>query len=244
MAEKGLAKALKRKMGLVDDILTQIETKKVESSLLMNPSRLRIFEFVCNFPCSHLRAISRALNFSCQNVKWHLRKLIDGGMITEGSLGKRKIFSPLRNYIKKDECEVFTLLGNDEIRRVYILIDTGSDMTQKSLCEAADIYQQRLSRHLIIMENSGLIYHEKIGRKKIYNTTNRVKELEASFKAKKGIFENTLIKVLRADGVNPRIIRSNADKLLIELDIGGGEKTVLRINRNPISTLIQSSAKV
>lgn len=241
MAEKSLAKALKRKIGLDEGILTKIEGRRGESSLLMNSSRRRIFEYICNFPCSHLRAISRATGFSAQSVRWHLRKLVEGGLISEASEGKKKIYSPLKNIIEAEECKVLTLLHKEDIRSVYLFIEKMPNKTQRELCKALGMYQQRLSRILLILENSGLITEKKIGREKAYFVTGKVGELEEVFDLKITTFEKALMEALQADSLNPSIESSNDNTLQIKLDIGGGEGPILKISRNPLSTLLRGT---
>jgi DNA-binding transcriptional ArsR family regulator len=116
MADRSLAKALRRKIGLDEGILAKIEAKRGESSLLMNPSRRKIFEHVCNHPCSHLRTISRATGYSTQTVRWHLRKLMEGGLISESSNGRKKFYSPLKNIIQSEECDVLAILNRGETK--------------------------------------------------------------------------------------------------------------------------------
>jgi predicted transcriptional regulator len=241
VADKSLAKALKRKMGLDEGILTKVEVKRGESSLLMNPSRRRIFEFICNYPCVHLRAISRAVGFSTQTVKWHLNKLIEGGFISESSDRRKKIYLPLKNLIEPDECHLFCLLNEDIPRRIYLAIDKQPMKTQMELCKSQGLYQQILSRNLLSLENAGIITYEKIGRKKAYITTGRIGELEEAYDVRSKAFEKNLIDALEADSLNPTIEISEENILGIRLDIGKDEGPILRIPKNPLKALLGRS---
>ncbi|MEE9151499.1 MAG: winged helix-turn-helix transcriptional regulator [Thermoplasmata archaeon] len=243
MADKSLAKALKRKIGLDEDILIKIEVRRGESSLLMNSSRLRIFEHVCNFPYSHLRAISRATGYSVQTVRWHLRKMMEGGLISESPRKGKKFYNTLKNLNIAQECEVFALLNSAEVRDIYLFIEKSPKRTQKELCKALDIYQQRLSRVLISLENSGLITHEKIGRGNIYFVTGKVKKLEDSFDSRSATLERALMNAIEADSLNPSIKSSDENSLQIKLDIGGGEGPILKINKNPLKALLRGQIK-
>jgi DNA-binding transcriptional ArsR family regulator len=239
MADRSLAKALRRKIGLDEGILAKIEAKRGESSLLMNPSRRKIFEHVCNHPCSHLRAISRATGYSTQTMRWHLRKLMEGGLISESSDGRKKFYSPLKNIIQSEECDVLAILNRGETKDIYLFIEKWPKKTQKEICKDLGTYQQLLSRALLLLENSGLITYEKIGREKAYFVTGKVKELEEAFELKSVIFERALMDALQVDSLNPSIKNSDENILQIKLDIGGGEGPILKVIKNPLKELLR-----
>jgi predicted transcriptional regulator len=236
--DKNIAKALKRKIGLDESILIKTEYKIGEQSILMNPSRRRIFQWACNHPCSHLREISRAIHQSPQTVRWHMRKLTEANLITEGVHGKKKIFTPMKNIITTEECNVLTHLKTDYAKKVYLAIEHNPKITQKKLCKTLDIYQQRLSLVLSKLIISGLIYEDKIGRVKAYSVTNKINELKEGFTQKSEGFIIVLMEALSADSLNPIIESSSEDTIIIRVTIGGGESAVLHINKNPLNTIL------
>ena len=239
MADKSLARAFKRKIGLDEGILPKVEVKRGESSLLMNPSRRKIFEYICNFPCSHLRAIARATGYSPQIVRWHLGKLIQSDLISPHFSKGKKFYSPLKNIIEPEECGILALLSREDIRNAYLFIEKWPKKTQKELCQALDSYQQILSRILLYLENSDLISYDKIGREKVYFVTPKVREIEKTFASKSKKFEIALMHALEADSLNPGIVKSDKNRLSIKLDIGGGKGPILKIKKNPFTTLLR-----
>ncbi len=241
MADKSLARALKRKIGLDESILEKIEARSVEESLLMNPSRRRIFEHVYNCPGSHLRAISRATDFSPQNVRWHLRKLMAKGLLTESSRGKKKTYTPLNSVLKAEECTILALLTGKDTRRVYLFIEKRPRTTQREMVRTLNIYQQKLSRILLSLEHSALITHEKIHRTKAYSVTGKAQELQNAFDHRgKGIIRE-LLAALEDDGLKPKIKRSGSNSIWIQLNIGEGEQPILKVHKNPLKALLGRS---
>lgn len=238
MPDKNIAKALKRKIGFDESILKKTEYEIGEQSLLMNSSRRKIFQYICNHPCSHLREISRATHYSPQTVRWHMRKLCEANLITETAYGKKKIFTPMKNYITVEECKVLIHLKTDDAKRVYLAIEHNPKITQKKLCETLDIYQQRLSLVLHKLIISDLIYEDKIGRVKTYSVTDKIKELKEEYTQKSEDFIIALMDALSADSLNPKIEISSDDSITIRVTIGGGESAVLHINKNPINTIL------
>lgn len=239
MEKKGLAKALERKMGLDEGILKKIETKAVESSLLMNRSRKEIFQFLCNNPCAHLREISRAIDFSVQTAKWHLEKLTLGKLISERKIGNKRVFYPLTGLIMEKECRILTLFHDRNIKMIYLHLEETPRKTQKQLFQKLNIYQQLLSRALIAMERHNVISHEMKGRTKVYFITGLIDGIETDFDLKAKDFEKRLISALKADGVAPKILHSGADCLEAEIDSGGKGRSVIKIQKNPIRAVLK-----
>ena len=238
MPDKNIAKALKRKIGLDESILAKTEYEIGEQSLLMNSSRRKIFQYICNHPCSHLREISRAINCSPQTVRWHMRKLTEANLITESVHGKKRIFEPLKNLITTEQCKVLLQLKAIDVKRVYLAIEQNPEITQKKLGKILGVYQQKLSLALQKLIASGLIIEEQKGRTKAYSTTNMIKELEEGFTQKSEDFIIVLMDALKADSLNPKIESSSEDTIIIRVTIGGGESAVLHINKNPINTIL------
>jgi predicted transcriptional regulator len=238
VVKKGLAKALERRMGLDEGILVKIETKGVESSLLMNKSRREIFQFICNNPCVHLREISRAMDFSPQTAKWHLEKLISGKLISMQRLGNKMIFSPLTNFIKCEECRNLALFYQENIKKIYLYLTENPGKIQRQLIEGLNIYQQLISRALVIMERHNVISHKMQGRTKVYFITDLISKIETQFDLKAKDFEKMLISALKADGVAPRILHSNPDILKIEIDSGSKKRSILKIYKNPVRAVL------
>lgn len=238
VADKSLAKALKRKMGLDEDILTKGHVITGDVSLLMNASRRRIFRYVCNNPCSHLRDLSRKLDISPQTARWHLSKLSEGGLLAKIAKGKKTLFFPNYGIIGERECEVFSLLRREDVLKIYLFITKHPEVTQGTISQSVGTYQQKLSMKLTSLEDAGLIGHKRIGRMKAYSTTDRVKNAQEKLEKGKEIYKRWLMDVLTEDGVNPNIISDEAETLSIRLDFGTAESSVFTINKNPLATLL------
>jgi DNA-binding MarR family transcriptional regulator len=240
VADKSLAKALKRKMGLDEDILARGRVISGEVSLLMNAQRRRIFEYVCNHPCSHLREISRKLDMSLQTAKWHLEKLHGGGLLAMVAKGKKTLFYPNNRILGIQECELISLLYRKDALKVFLFIRQHPKQTQKAMIQSLDIYQQRLSGILLSLEKPGLISFEKVGREKAYCTTPKIRELEESLQTMTPRYERWLMEVLTMDGVNPKVTGSDSKIVTIRLDFGAEEDPVLKINKNPLAALLRT----
>lgn len=243
MADKSLAKALKRKMGLDDEILHRTRAVEGGVSLLMNGTRREIFAYVCNVPCSHLRAISRELGLSPQTVGWHLAKLEDGNLVSRIRRGKKHLYFPFGHIMGVNECGVMHALSGGDALRVYRLIHSAEGGTQKDMAEALNIYQQKLSTILLKLEAAGLVAHGKRGREKVYSSTGRAEEVAGGFDGKGPVYRRNLISVFIGDGLGCTEIESDDNEMVFRLDIGAGEHPVFRVYRNPIRALLEGEER-
>jgi DNA-binding MarR family transcriptional regulator len=232
LPERSLARALGRKIGLPQDILKDIRTIEVERSLLMNTSRRRIFSYICQHPCSHLRAISRGMDQSPQNVKWHVIQLRYGGFVSEYAIGNRTCFGPL-DFISQKECRVLSLLNERHARAIFLLIRKQPGIGQMEICGNLKIYQQKLSRIMAALESRDLVSWNIAGRSRKYFTTGKMDLMMESYDGKEGQFEERLMVQFEKDGLNPVKHRSRRHFLVVQVDVGTKSKKKLAIPLNP-----------
>ena len=91
--EKSAGKALKR-IFRQDDILSKIEEQPASFSLLMNPTRLKIYIHLCQNPCDHTRSIARAIETSLTTVNWHLGQLLEHEYLEAKTINGKKAYWP------------------------------------------------------------------------------------------------------------------------------------------------------
>jgi DNA-binding MarR family transcriptional regulator len=241
VVKKGLAKALERKMGLDEGLISQIETKSVDSSLLMNRTRLSIFQFICNNPGAHLRMISRELDFSTQTATWHLKKLVHKGLISRSKFANKNHYFPLDDIFSGEEQRILALFYDLNVKRIYLHIKDNPDVDQTSMVSDLNIYQQLLSKAIIALQRYHLITHKTQNRTRLYRLTDRLEEIKENFQGQTKIYENMLVQALTQDGVDPKIISTEGDIIKIELDSGGSKRTFLAMEKNPYKTIFKGS---
>jgi DNA-binding MarR family transcriptional regulator len=239
VVKKGLAKALERRMGQDEGLISQIETKSVDSSLLMNPTRLSIFQLICNNPGAHLRLISRKLGFSTQTASWHLKKLVAKGLISKNRFANKNHYYPLKDILGEEQQRVLGLFYDENIKRTYLHLKDNPHVDQRHLCEALNIYQQLLSKALIAMQRYDLIAYQTENKTRYYRITDKLDKLGEQFTGPSSDFSDMLVEALTMDGVDPRIISDKGSILKIELDSGGKRRSVLKIQKDPVKAVLR-----
>lgn len=239
MEKVGIGRALRRKVGAKPEFLAELISRPSGSSLMMNISRQKVFEHLCNYPCCNLRSVARALNFSPQTARWHLLRLMEGDFIVEKTHKNRKIFYP-KYLIDSKDIKIFDLMNQRNARLVYLAIQDETGISQKVLYEKLGISQQLASLTLKSLENFDLITSNKVGKHKRYKVTNKLEDVRLKMKNKREKFVLNLIQRLKEDGVNPSITGSSKNYLTLRLEIARSKSSTIKIAKNPLNCILRA----
>jgi DNA-binding transcriptional ArsR family regulator len=239
MERTGLGRALRRKVGLKEDSQKEVITRPSGNSIMMNIKRQRIFEHLCNYPCNNLRSISRALKVSPPTASWHLALLNEGDFIIEISHKNKKIFYP-KELIEREDIAIFHLLNQKNARMIYKLIQKKKGITQSEIIKKTALSQQLTSLTLMSLEAYHLISSTKKGKNKRYQVTGKIENLEKKLEKNNEFFLQNLLDRLKKDGVNPQVIKSYKNHLILQLEIGREHISTIKITKNPLRSILTS----
>ncbi|UCF08366.1 MAG: winged helix-turn-helix transcriptional regulator [Thermoplasmata archaeon] len=240
MAEKigdALKKAIAQERAVED-----VEKEKESETLLLNPTRLEIFQFLCKNPCSRLRAVARSLDLAVPTVDWHLRKMIERGLVTSKNVGKNKIYYPAE-MIDPADMEVLSLLAGDKARLILRTIADNPGITQGKLGKEVGMYQQEVGWYTSKLTEKGVLSSIKDGKYKHFYISESLKDVLRSNRKRRNHFKKTLIRALKRDGMNPEIVRSRGNTLIIEI-ARGKEKLILKVNLNLIPSFLSEKKEI
>ena len=217
MAEK-IGDALKKAIAQ-ESAVGEVEKEKETESLLLNPTRLEIFQFLCKNPCSRLRSIAKPLDLAVPTVDWHLGKMVDKGLVTVKTVGKNKIFYP-KEMIDSEDIEVLAILSGDKSRLILRTIVDDPGITQTNLGKKVGMYQQEVGWYTTNLTEKGVLSCIRDGRFKHYYISDNLENVLRSDRKRRNHFKKTLIKALKRDGLNPEIVRSRGSVLILEISRG------------------------
>lgn len=240
MAEK-IGDALKKAIAR-ERIIEDVKEKKGEESLLMNSTRLEIFQFLCKNPCSKLRVIAKELELAVPTADWHLRKMTEKGLVTGKKVGKNKVFYPAE-MIDPEDVEVLTLLGGDKAKIICSEVAANPGITQSELGKRLGMYQQEVGWYTSKLTEKGVLSKVIDGRFRRFYITENLGNVLRSNRKRRNHFKKTLLKALKSDGAKPEIMRSRGDSLVIQIGVGK-EKTLLKVNLSLVPWLLQKEASL
>lgn len=234
---KRMGEALKRIVGEGAD--EKGEKKRRPVSVLMNPNRLRIFQFLCNFPCSHQKRIASGLELSNPTVRWHIQKLILSGYVKGKVVSGRTIYYPAEMISGDRAIEAFYWMGDRDVNLLFRAVLERQGSTIEDLTAALDGGRSKARSGLATLERLGMIVPVVDGRFKRYFPTDEVSSIESQNRKRLRQFKRFLMKKLEGDRLSPEVHMSRSREAEIHVMIGG-RRTSLKIPPEPLTSVITS----
>jgi DNA-binding MarR family transcriptional regulator len=219
-----------------EDRVPTVEEKVSGETILMNPQRQLILQYLSKYPCNHMNGIVRDLGLSYPTVKWHIDLLVKQEFISYKNVGNKNVYFPY-NMIADKDIELFTFLNKDKARALFLTLIKKSGLTQKEICKLSKMSNRTVISYLNDLEKYRFIKVRKDGIYRKYYPTNLINELMDSYRNRLNNFRKDIKRKLIKDGLNPVIIRAQDNQLQIQI---GDTKnnSILKIYANPVVTLL------
>ncbi|MEK6852049.1 MAG: hypothetical protein AABY30_05885 [Candidatus Thermoplasmatota archaeon] len=225
-----MGRALQRALG-VEFVLPEVEPREGGTSLLMNPRRQRVFEYVWNYPCSHLRRISRELRIPPQSLRWHLLRLRESRLLASRKVkGKTVYYAPWA--IRDEDVPLFASLSNGVRGRIVRFVAHRETTTQSDIFRGLETYQQAVLPPLGELTGLGLLKTWKENGKRFYVLGDAYARLQVTYAEASEERLDRLLAVLRSDGVSPKVRSRGEGEVQVQVS-SGVEKSVLRLRLAP-----------
>ena len=227
---EGVGRALQRALG-TEFVLPEVEPREGGTSLLMNPRRQRVFEYVWNYPCSHLRRISRELRIPPQSLRWHLLRMREGSLLASRAVkGKTVYFAPWA--IREEDVARFASLSNGVRGKIVRFVADRQTTTQSEIFRGLKTYQQAVLPPLGELTALGLLRTWKENGKRFYVLGGAYAGLRTNYTAASQERLERLLARLRDDGVSPKVQSRGEDEVQVQVS-SGVQKSVLRLRLTP-----------
>jgi predicted transcriptional regulator len=235
---KRIGKALETVIRRDEQIVEKVTKKKVIETVLLSTARQDIYQYLCTQPCSWLSKISADLKISAHAVKWHLKKMVEKGYVSEFKIGKKTVFYPA-GFVSDDDIKLLAMLNDEKAKLIFIHITENTGCAQKDLTRALGLNTQVIMWYCNALQKLGLIATIQNGRYKRYYPTELLKtRREMNFKRIKQ-FRDMLLRKLDDDGLQPELTRSTEGLLIVQIGFRT-KKYVLNIKLDPFSTVLAS----
>ena len=120
--------------------------------------RKNLYEFIDEYPGSHLREIARELNMKPSNAAWHLRKLEQTNLIRSRAIGGKKVYYLVEGGIEtRREAVAESILRNKNAFDImnYLSINPGKHLLE--IAHALDLNHHTVKWHIKKMYIAELI---------------------------------------------------------------------------------------
>jgi predicted transcriptional regulator len=164
-------------------------------NVLKTEVRKTLYEYIDNYPGSHLREIARELDLKPSNAAWHLRKLEQTNLVRSREIGGKKVYYLVEGGVEaRKEAIAEAILRNKNARDIMQYLQDKPGKHLLEIAHALDLNHHTVKWHIKKMYIAELIngdtsnsaypvyYPTDIGIEAIKNSSGQFKKLEKAAK--------------------------------------------------------------
>jgi len=206
-------------------------------ALLLHPIRREIFKIIVENPGSYFYNLTKEFGDDSTNpsspatVQWHLRKLINAGLIDTVKYGGKRVYYP-KGLRDKEVEKAYTILRNKTAKEIFQFIVNNENAYQKQIASAIrdGVHHDTVRWHTQRLAEVGLIEERSEGRMVKYNVGALGKKLlDGSLNVLKENFIYHLTSILKENCLYPSIIEQTKEKLVVRIACPGSDDIELTI---------------
>ncbi len=120
--------------------------------------RKNLYEYIDEYPGSHLREIARELNLKPSNAAWHLRKLEQTNLVRSRAIGGKKVYYLVEGGIEsRKEAVAESILRNDNAKRIMSYLEKNPGKHLLEIAHALDLNHHTVKWHIKKMYMAELV---------------------------------------------------------------------------------------
>jgi DNA-binding MarR family transcriptional regulator len=206
---------------------------KTTSSLLLNNTRREIFQYICKYPCSHLTGIAKDLSMTPPSIEYHLKKMLKEQLIDTERVGKKTVYYP-RKMVASEDIPLLALIHDRKAKMILAAVLQSPCLMQKEISKLLQLKRQTVRWYIARLKDAGLVDIVEDGVCRRYSPTKLLELKSELYKKRLKTFKDDLINNLIMDGMNPRIVKSTSDQLVIQIG-NGSLDSLLKLVLDPFS---------
>jgi len=159
-------------------------------------NRRQIFNYILENPGTHLRQISRDLDIYLSTLRYHLDYLEENGLIVGQKENNLKIYFA-SGKLNPEEKNFTPLLQQKRFRDVILVVIDSPGSTSLQIANELSMNPKTASKYINILEQRGMLSHEKVGREKRYHVEDEKSIIELLLTYKKSFWDSFVDNVLK-----------------------------------------------
>ncbi|MFX0066358.1 MAG: winged helix-turn-helix transcriptional regulator [Candidatus Hermodarchaeota archaeon] len=208
---------------------------KESKSLLLHPTRRRIYSLLCENPGTYLFMIAKLLDLPQGTLTWHIQQLEQAGYLSSFKFGGKRVYFP--SELRRPEIErIFLVLQSELSSLIFLYVLNNPGCHQSSIARDISldvaIHYDTLRYHLERMEEVGLVEFQREGKyvncfpghnAKILQkgSINIISDSYVAFLTQKFSEEGLLL---------PVVVEQSENRLILQMESPNGEKILFEIN--------------
>lgn len=159
----------------IDILGAQNAAQMQDSAVLEN--RERIFDYISNYPGTHMRQIARQLNIHLGTLRYHLDHLEKNGLIVSQKQNNLKIYFA-SGRLRPEEKALAQLLQQKRFRDIILVLIDAPGSTFSQIAERLSMSPSTASKYINILDDRRILSHERVGRSKRYRINDEKSIIE------------------------------------------------------------------
>ena len=164
-------------------------------------TRKKIYNFILNYPGLHKRELSRKLNISYANLKYHLNYLTQRELIIESAEG-RYVRYFTANYISEIDRKILNLLRQELPRKIILYLFFNLDPSLIQIANNLKKDPRTIAFHLNKLKKIGIIQQIPDGNKLRFRLDMYELIIDSLITYKKKLFDNEVTGLINKLGIN------------------------------------------
>lgn len=206
---------------VVSDKEEPLEIKGRPESVLMSPTRQKIFEHICHFPASRLRAIAKKLNMNTTVVHFHLRKMKQHQYATTFQVNGKKVYFPFDLRPTEEDLVSLCILADDAGRELLKNVVDAPGLTASELASKTHRSAAGTRKIILEMESQSLVALIVDGRRNRIFPGDGLPRMERRSRQLLRGLKSRLMRRLARDRLSPTIEMDERRESIIILKVGG-----------------------
>jgi DNA-binding transcriptional ArsR family regulator len=206
---------------------------KTTSSLLLNNTRREIYQYICRYPCSHLTGIAKDLNMTPPSIEYHLKKMLNEHLICTKRVGKKTVYYPFE-MVAEEDIPLLALIHDRKAKQILAAVLKSPCLMQKEISGILSLKRQTVRWYIARLKEAGLVDIVEDGVCRRYSPTKLLDLKSELYRKRLTQFKDHVINGLIMDGMNPRIVKSTQDQLVIQIG-NGSLDSLLKLILDPFS---------
>jgi predicted transcriptional regulator len=158
-------------------------------------NRRLIFNYVISNPGAHLRKISRDLDIHLSTLRYHLDYLEKKGLIACQKENNLKIYFASGKLSAKEK-NLTSLLQQKRFRDIILVLIDAPGSISSQIADELSVKPSTISKYINILEERGVLRHEKVGREKKYYIIDEQNIIQLLLTYKKSFWDSFVDNVL------------------------------------------------
>ena len=134
-----------------------------EKDQIIRDNRGRIYDYIKNYPGTHLRKLSKELVIAIGDIQHHLGVLDKLGLIKSRRKGVYKVYYTVSILGKRDE-DILAVLQQETPREIILYLVENPGSTQGEISSYISVTAPTINWHMSNLINIGLVTSHKEGR--------------------------------------------------------------------------------